>query len=379
MKAIIKPSRDVGFELANVPLPTIGSQDVLIKIKAASICGSDLPIFDWDETWVRKTIQPGQIVGHEFCGVVVERGKNVETVELGELVTAEGHLNCRVCPRCQNGEGHVCPNLKLVGFDHPGAFAEYIAVPESNIIHLKGLPLVIAAIQDPFGNAVHAVTKVALPNTSVLVTGCGPVGLMIVGLAKLLGACQIFATDISQYRLDLAVKMGADYALNPKKDDVDSIITKETGADLGVDILFEASGSPQAFMQGFRLLRNAGVSVLLGLAKQPILFDFANGMIVRGITTYGIVGRIMYRTWDQASKFLDVKRNLRTIDLFPIITHRLLFEDFKEGINLMRSGLCGKVILFPDKKSLDESLSNSNIESFDESPNLPDKFNGRLQ
>lgn len=353
MKAIVKPRRGVGLQVAEVPVPTLGVREVLVQVKAASICGSDIPIYDWNDPWVRSTIQPGQIIGHEFCGIVVDRGEHVHEVAIGDFVTAESHLNCGRCPRCRNGEGHICPNLKLIGFDRPGAFAEYIAVPASNVIHLKNLPLVIASVQDAFGNAVHATNKIPLTNNTVLVTGCGPIGLMAIALAKLSGARRIFATEISEYRLNLAVKMGVDFAMNPREDDISTLIRQETGEDAGVDVLLEMSGNSGALKQGFRMLRNGGQAVLLGLPKEPIEFDFANDVITRSISVHGIVGRIMFKTWDQAEKLLGSSQ----ASLTSIITHRFLIDEFEKGIELMHSGKCGKVILFMDEESMRRSYA----------------------
>ena len=356
MKAVIKPNRAPGLKLIQVPIPTIGIRDVLIRVKAASICGSDIPIYNWDDPWVRDTIQPGQIIGHEFCGVVVECGKEVHKIAVGDFVTAEGHLNCGTCSHCRRGEAHICPNLKLLGFERPGAFAEYVAVPVSNVISLNNLPLIVAAILDAFGNAVHAAMEVPLTNSTILVTGCGPLGLMVIALAKLSGGRRIFATDISQYRLDLAAKMGADIVLNPTtSDDVEALIMEETVADSGVDVLLEMSGSPEVLKKGFEVLRPGGQAVLMGLSKQPILFDFANHIVAKGITIHGTVGRIMYKTWNQVQRFLDPAYNSRNVNLAPIITHRFMINEFERAFNLMISGECGKIILFIDKESMQQS------------------------
>jgi threonine 3-dehydrogenase len=359
MRAVIKPQQGVGFELANVPIPKIGPRDVLIRVKAASICGSDLPIYAWDDPWVRATIQPGQIVGHEFCGIVSAVGSEVQRISIGELVTAEGHISCGVCVHCRSGEAHICPSLGLIGFDRPGAFAEFIAVPAVNVVPIGELPPVVGAILDPFGNAVHAATKVPLTNASVLVTGCGPVGLMTIALAKVAGAYQIFATDISEYRLSLASAMGASVPLDARKPDVDDYVLHRTTATSGVDVFLEMSGSTAALQQGFRLLRNGGQAVLMGLPKEPSLFDFTNSVIVKGITIHGLTGRLMYRTWIEAFRYLGDGTAPGSVDVMPMITHRLLIDEYDQGVQLMRSGQCGKVILFFDQASLDESYSSA--------------------
>jgi len=356
MRAVIKPGEGPGVQLARVPTPTIGTTDVLIKVKAASICGSDIPIYDWDDPWTRATVQPGQIIGHEFCGEVIERGEQVDIVSVGDLVAVEGHLNCGACTQCRNGEGNVCPNVKLLGFERPGAFAEYIAVPARNVIPLSRLPLSVAAILDPFGCAVHSVTKVPLVNNTILITGCGPIGLMTITLAKILGTRRIFATEVSQYRLDLATKIGADLALNPHSDDVETIVKKETAIDSGVDVLFEMSGNPEAIKLGFKVLRPGGQAILLGLPKEPVLFDFANELVSKSITVHGIIGRNIYKTWVQVQKFLDPACSTKSINLMPIITHHFLIDDFEKAMDLVRSRRCGKVILYMEEESM---LQNS--------------------
>jgi len=355
MKALIKPSRAPGFELTQVATPRAREHEVLIQVKAASICGSDLPIYHWDDPWVRHTVQPGQIVGHEFCGLVVECGEHVQKVAVGDFVTAEGHLNCGGCSHCRRGEAHVCPNLRLVGFDHPGAFAEYVAIPASNVIRLNSLPLVIGAILDPFGNAVHAATRVSLTNQVILITGCGPLGLMAIALAKFSGAHRIIATDVSDYRLELAQQMGADLALNVRHTDWKTAVNQECRLDHGVDVHIEMSGSSQAIVDGFELIRPGGNAILMGLPKQPVFFDFANLLIAKGITARGLVGRRMYETWNYALRLLGWSDCPGTIDLRPIVTHRFMLQDYDKAMALIDAGECGKVVLFMDKESLRRS------------------------
>jgi len=350
MRAVIKPRPGPGLELVEVPNPRVGQSDVLIKVQAASICGSDIPIYNWDDAWVRETIKPGQIIGHEFCGTVIDIGKEVYEIFVGDFVTAEGHLNCGRCFHCQIGEAHLCPTLKLIGFDYPGAFAEYISVPKSNVIRLQNLPMAIAAIQDSFGNAVHAAMRTQLASATVLITGCGPLGLMIIALAKFAGAHRVYAIDTSQYRLNLAMKMGTDIAMNPNEVDFEELIRQETVSQSGVDVLFEMSGAPQAISQGFKLIRNGGQAILMGLPKEPVSFDLSNDLIVKGITVHGLCGRLMYKTWHQTQKFLEVQADgTRPIDLLPLITHRLTIDDFEQGIALMKARQCGKIILLIDQ------------------------------
>lgn len=358
MKALIKPTKAPGLQLVNVRVPEIEPHEVLIKVKAASICGSDIPIYNWDDPWTCNTVQPGQIIGHEFCGTVVEIGKEVNTVSVGEFVTGEGHLNCGTCGYCRRGQGHICPNQKLVGFDYPGAFAEYISIPASNIIRLQGLPIVLATILDPFGNAVHAATTISLTNATVLVTGCGPIGLMTIALAKFSRARMVIASDKSQFRLDMASVMGADLTVSPGDADIVNTVLQEVSTEFGVDVVFEMSGSPEAIVQGFKSVRPGGKVVMLGLPKREVKFDFANDLIAKGVTVHGIIGRKMYKTWEDLQKYLKGNDPNKRIDLLPIITHRLQLEDYEKGFELMRSGNCGKVILFMDENSLQESFED---------------------
>jgi threonine 3-dehydrogenase len=353
MKAIIKPNVGLGLDIVERPIPEIEPHEVLIRVKAASICGSDIPIMNWDDPWVMSTVRPGQIIGHEFCGEVVKVGSNVTTIYVGSLVTAEGHIYCGVCYHCQTGAAHVCPNQRTLGYDYPGAFAEYIKVPASNVIGLGDLPIRIAAIQDPFGNAVHATSKANLLNRTVVIAGCGPIGLMCISLAKLSGAYKIIASDPIEYRLDLAEKLGAHHCINPSESVFEDEILAQTQETRGVDIFFEMSGNPEAIRAGFKATRPGGKAVLLGLPKQPLLFDFANDLITKGITVEGVIGREVFRTWHEAHRLLADPNSQLIKNLELIITHILTFEEYELGFDLMQKGLCGKVLLVPSKDDLD--------------------------
>lgn len=351
MKAIIKPDKSTGLRLVNVPIPEISPQDVLIKIKAASICGSDLPIFSWDDPWITSTVKPGQIIGHEFCGEVCRVGNNVTSIEIGALVTAEGHIFCGACFHCRTGAAHICPNQKTLGFDFPGAFAEYIKVPAKNVIILDDIPISIAAIQDPFGNAVHAISKANLLNKTILITGCGPIGLMCISLAKLSGSSRILVSDPSEYRLDIARKLGADYCFNPSKSNIkDEILSVAQESD-GVDVFFEMSGNTEAIVNGFQAIRPGGKAVLLGLQKEPVFFDFANHLISKGISVDGVIGREVFKTWYETRKLLRNYSHQLYKDLETIVTHCFILEDFQKGFDLMHRGLCGKVLLMPNNEN----------------------------
>lgn len=358
MKAIVKPGRTAGLELADVPVPAPRAGEVLIEVKAASICGSDIPIFDWDDPWVQGVVRPGQIVGHEFAGRIAAVGSAGDEFVVGQTVTAEGHLNCGRCKLCLAGEGHVCPAVQLVGFDYPGAFAEYVAIPASNIRPWTGLAMAVAAIQDPFGNAVHAVSKVGLSGATVLVAGCGPIGLMVIKLAQVAGAHPIIASDPSEYRRRMAKELGADATVDPLQGDIESVIAEQGDAE-GLDIFFEVSGDPRALIQGIRLLRGAGSAVLLGLAKRPVEFDFANDLVAKDLQVYGVVGRRLNETWAEIRRHLDSSDNPSALDLSPLITHHFLFDDFAQGFDLMKARRCGKVILYPNRASFDSGLNAS--------------------
>lgn len=354
MLALLKAGQGIGLELATVPVPRPGPYDVLLKVRAMAICGSDLPIFYWDDPWTRKTVKPGQIIGHEFCGEIVEVGSEVTGVELGSLATAEGHIHCGSCFHCRTNMAHLCPRQQLIGFDYPGGFAEFISVPASNLVQLDGsLPLHVAAIHDPFGNAVHAASKVRVTNRTVLVTGCGTLGLMSVALARHSGAAIIVATDTSPVRLRLARQLGADYTLNPGQDDVDSLVEELTSATSGVDILLEMSGSSDAIAQGFHLLRPGGEAVLMGLPKEPVEFDFANELVAKGVTVHGLVGRELFGTWQELQIYV-ANPSIRSA-LSTIVTHRFALHEYQRAFELMKSAACGKIVLYPS-----EELADSN-------------------
>jgi len=342
MRAIVKPERAPGLEMALVDVPQTGRRDALIKVKACSICGTDLHIFKWDP-WARSRIRPPIVVGHEFCGEVVEVGADVVDVKVGDYVSAESHITCGTCVLCRTGNAHVCQNTEIIGVDRDGCWAEYIAMPASNLWqNPPDMPLEIASIQENFGNAVHTAFATDLTAKKVLVTGCGPVGLMTIAVAKAAGARTIYATDIAPYRLRLAEKMGADLALNVAEVDVVKTIREHSG-DEGVDVLLEMSGASQAISQGFQLLKHAGEAAMLGLTPAPIPFDLNNHVIFKGVKVYGIVGRRLWGTWYRMRGLL----NSGLVDLSPLITHRFALEDFHEALKVMQSGQSGKVIMFP--------------------------------
>jgi threonine 3-dehydrogenase len=342
MKALVKPQAAPGLELEPVPIPTVGPHDVLVKVKATSICGTDLHIYRWDP-WAQGRLKPPLIVGHEFCGEVVEKGSEVTDVKVGDLISAESHVTCGTCDMCRTGHGHLCRNTKILGVDRDGCFAEYVSIPAINAwVDPPEMPPEIASLQENFGNAVHTAFTADLRAKKVLVTGCGPVGLMTISVAKAIGARAVYATDVSPYRLKLAKRMGADLALDVSKTDVVKTVRDATEGE-GVDVLLEMSGAASALRDGFTVLKPGGEVALLGLPGKPIPFDFDELVIFKGITVRGVVGRRLWETWYQARGLLRAK----VVDLSPMVTHKFALDDYEEAFALMTSGECGKVVMVP--------------------------------
>jgi threonine 3-dehydrogenase len=341
MKAIIKPEQAPGLALGEVPVPKIGPHEALIKVRATSICGTDLHIYKWDE-WARKRIRPPLVVGHEFCGHVAAVGRDVTEVKEGDFVSAESHITCGHCAQCRTGNGHICQNTRIIGVDRDGCWAEYIAMPAYNLwLNPPDMAPEIASLLENFGNAVHTAFATDLTARRVLITGCGPVGLMTVAVAKAAGAGAIYATDISPYRLRLAQQLGATHALNVAEVDVVDAIRQSTGGD-GVDVLLEMSGAQSAIDQGFRALRDGGTAALLGLAPGTIGFDINNAIIFKGATVYGIAGRKLWDTWYRIRGLLEAG----AVDLWPVVTHRFTLDQWEEAIQVMNGGASGKVVMF---------------------------------
>lgn len=342
MRAVIKARIGVGLELSRVPIPSIGPKDVLIKVKATSICGTDLHIYRWDP-WAQSRIKPPLVVGHEFCGEVIEVGCDVQGVKVGDYVSAESHLICGLCDMCRTGQGHLCRNTKILGVDRDGCFAEYVSIPVLNAwINPPDMLPEIASLQENFGNAVHTAFTADVRAKKVLVTGCGPVGLMAIAVAKAIGARAVYATDIVPYRVELAERMGADLAVNALQTDVIEAVQRATEGE-GVDVLLEMSGSASALRDGFSLLKPGSEAALLGLPGQPIEFDFDNLIIFKGIKVHGVIGRKLWETWYQARGLL----RSGAVNLNPVVTHRFSLDEFEKAFALMQSGQCGKVVMFP--------------------------------
>jgi threonine 3-dehydrogenase len=340
MKALVKATAAPGMEMREVPVPTIGPTDVLIAVETASVCGTDLHIFHWDE-WAQNRIQPPYIPGHEFCGTVAAIGERVQGFSVGDFVSAEMHVACGYCLQCRSGQAHVCQFVKILGVDADGAFADYVSIPASNVWKLDAsIPRDFGSLFDPFGNAVHTVLSGPIAGQTAAVMGCGPIGLFAIAVAKACGASTVFAIEPNAQRRSLAKTMGADVLCDPSHEDVEATIKAATGGN-GVDVLLEMSGHGAAIAQGFRILRMGGRASLLGIPSRPVELDLANAVIFKGAAVHGINGRKMYETWFQAEALLRGGR----IDLTPVITHRLPLERFDEAMHLLETGVASKILL----------------------------------
>jgi threonine 3-dehydrogenase len=337
VKALVKTTAGPGFTLKDVPEPTIRDDEVLIRVRRAGVCGTDVHIYEWDD-WAKGRCKPPFVVGHEFAGDVVRVGSLVTDVREGDRVTAEGHIVCGRCLLCRTGNAHVCPNTKIIGVDRDGCFAEYIGMPATNVWHLDDdVSFDVGGIHDPMGNAFHTALTADLPGATVLVTGCGPIGTFAVGIARAAGASRVIASDVNPKRLELARRMGAHDTVTP--DQAEAAVHRATGG-LGVDVVLEMSGVPSAIHQAFALVRVGGRVQMLGIPARPMDVNFANEVIFKGITIYGVVGRRMYDTWHQMTRFL----RSGAFDPTPVITHRFPLEGADEAIRAIKSGDAGKVI-----------------------------------
>ena len=343
MLAVVKPQAAPGVEVRDVKIPGFGRTDVLVKVKVASICGTDLHIYEWDR-WAQGRIHPPLIPGHEFCGDVVAFGNEVTSVKEGDFVSAEMHVACGKCLQCRTGEAHICQNVKIIGVDADGAFAEYVVIPESNIWKLDPeIPQEYASILDPLGNAVHTVLAGEVAAKTVAITGCGPIGLFAIAVARAVGAAQVFAIEVNEHRRSIAQQMKADFVLDPSKEDVNSIVLERTGG-LGVDVVLEMAGHPSAIRTAFDIVRRGGRISLLGLTSKPISLNFSEDIIFKGITLQGINGRRMYQTWYQMTALLKSGK----LDLRPVITDRIALRDFSKGMERLKTGEASKILVYPN-------------------------------
>jgi threonine 3-dehydrogenase len=342
MQAIVKSRPGPGLEVRDVPHPAPGPGEVLIGVRHAGVCGTDLHIADWDP-WASGRVRPPIVLGHEFAGEITALGEGVQAFTPGQLVTAEGHIVCGHCPQCRTGNSHICRNTRIIGVDRDGAFAAYITMPATNVLPLNGIPTEIGAIMDPVGNAVHAVMTAEVPGSTVFVTGCGPIGCFAVGVARAAGASRVIASDINSKRLALAESMGAHVLIDASKEDVVQRVLAVTGGE-GADVVCEMSGVPIALRQALGAVRLGGRVQLLGIPKGEVPVNFANDVIFKGITLYGVIGvigRKMYETWNQMRRFLSTG----AFDPRPVITHRFPLDDIDHALAAIRSGDAGKVIL----------------------------------
>jgi len=342
MRALVKESAGPGIVLREVPVPTCGPSDALIRVHHAGVCGTDLHIWEWD-SWASGRLKPPVIVGHEFAGEITQLGRDAAAAGLlavGDLVTAEGHVVCGHCLQCRLGAAHLCRRTQIIGVDRDGAFADYIAMPVSNVMKLDGIPTEIGAIMDPMGNAVHTVLEAEVPGSTVLVIGCGPIGCFAVGVARAAGASLVIASDYNTKRLDLARAMGAQVTIDPGGEDVVARVHELTGGD-GVDLVCEMSGHPSGHAQALAAARMGGRINLLGTPNRTTEVDFARDVIFKGLTLYGVTGRKMYQTWHQMRRFLRAGQ----LDPRPVITHRFPLEGIAEAIQVIKDGQAGKVIL----------------------------------
>ncbi|MFI5093892.1 MAG: L-threonine 3-dehydrogenase [Candidatus Acidiferrales bacterium] len=343
MKALRKMQAAKGLQMDTVAVPAIGPTDVLVCVKTASICGTDLHIYGWDR-WSQGRIKPPLTLGHEFCGNVERVGDEVAAVKPGDFVSAEMHVNCGHCHQCRLGQAHICQNLRIIGIDQDGAFAEFVNIPASNIWKLDAaIPEHYGAILDPLGNAVHTVLAGPVAGQTVLVTGCGPIGLMSIAVVKACGSSTVFATETNEKRRAMAKKLGADMVLNPAVEDPAKRILSETNGT-GVDVLLEMSGNPTAIQQGFKALRAGGRASLLGIPTENVPLDLVSDVIFKGATVQGIYGRRMYETWVQMTALLKAGR----LNLEPLFGERKRLDKYEDAFALLQGGLAGKVLLYPN-------------------------------
>jgi len=338
MRAIVKSSPAPGLTLKEMPAPKVGPGDVLIRVKRVGLCGTDLHIYHWNH-WAEGRIHPPLIIGHEFAGIVEETGAGVAGLSPGDKVTAEGHIACGVCFQCRTGLGHICRKVKIIGVDIHGAFADFISMPAGNVWRIDPqISLDVAALHDPLGNAFHTVMSSDVRGKRVLVLGCGPIGLFCVGIAKVSGAARVIASEISESRRGMAVRMGAHRAINPKVESLEQVVREETDGE-GADVVLEMSGNPEAVRQALRAARDGGDVSLLGLPNEEVAIDVTRDIIFKGITLRGIVGRRMYDTWYQMRSYLLSG----LFDPTPVITHRFAMNEVESAMAAIASG-AGKVL-----------------------------------
>jgi threonine 3-dehydrogenase len=337
MKALVKRSAEPGIWMENVPMPTVSTNEVLIKVEKTAICGTDLHIYNWDD-WSQRTIHPPLVIGHEFVGEIVELGLGVHNYSVGDRVSAEGHITCGMCRNCRAGRRHLCTDTKGIGVNRDGAFAEYITVPASNLWLIPDkIPSEIAACFDPLGNATHCALSFTVVGEDVLITGAGPIGIMAAGICRFIGARHVVVTDINDFRLELAGKMGATHLVNVARENLDEAMRAQNIHE-GFDIGLEMSGNPEAFNDMLNHMYHGGRVALLGILPAKTLIDW-DQVIFKGLHIKGIYGREMFETWYKMTQMVA-----GGLDLTPVLTHRLAIDDYMVGFEAMKSGECGKVV-----------------------------------
>ncbi len=338
MHALVKQRPAPGIDLADIPKPTVGHNDVLIRVKRTAICGTDVHIYNWDE-WASKTIPVPMAVGHEYCGVIVEVGSEVSGFAPGDRVSGEGHITCGYCRNCRAGRRHLCRNTQGVGVNRPGCFAEYVAIPALNAFKLTAaIDDEIAAILDPLGNAVHTALSFDVVGEDVLITGAGPIGIMAAAIVRFIGARNVVITDVNDFRLDLARKMGATLALNVSRDSLDDAM-QQLGMREGFDVGLEMSGNAAALRDMLRTMHHGGSVAMLGIPPSEVAIDW-NQVILKGLTIKGIYGRQMFETWYKMAALLQ-----SGLDVRPVITHRVPYTDYQHAFDIMRRGEAAKVVM----------------------------------
>jgi threonine 3-dehydrogenase len=338
MKALVKAETREGLWLKDVPVPEFGINDVLIRVERTGICGTDVHIYKWD-AWAQKTIPVPMVVGHEFVGTIEQVGSNVSDFRVGDIVSGEGHVVCGRCRNCLAGRRHLCKDTRGVGVNRPGAFAEYLSLPMNNVWHHRpGIDLDVAAIFDPFGNAVHTALSFPVLGEDVLITGAGPIGVMAAAVVRHAGARYVVVTDVNEYRLELAQKMGATRVVDVRREELPDV-QKELGMLEGFDVGLEMSGNDAAFRDMLANMAHGGRIAMLGIPGAPMAIDW-NTVVFNMLTIKGIYGREMYETWYKMTVMLE-----SGLDIRPVITHRFDYRDFQKGFDVMMSGRSGKVIL----------------------------------
>lgn len=354
MRAVRKVERGPGLVVDEVPIPAPQPDEVLIRVEAASLCGTDLHIHQWDE-WSQHRIHPPLTLGHEFAGTVVALGKEVRHVAEGDYVSAESHITCGMCFHCRTGQAHMCENTRILGVDRNGAFAEYVAVPESVIWKndRSKLPPEIATLQEPFGNAVFATSSQDLAGKSVAVLGCGPIGLFTIGIARASGAASVWAADRTPFRLNLAKEMGATGVVNVMECEDSAAWCREQNEGFGVDVVFEMSGSPRAITDAFKIVRNGGRVILFGIPSRPVEIDVAEALIFKNLNVLALNGRRIFETWYKTRWMLESG----VVNLRPLITHQYGLEKLDSAIQQLQAGEACKIILRPNLPSGEDASS----------------------